>query len=37
MVIHRTLSEFHITVQDVSNELEIFGPDLEEVHGKTVR
>ena len=37
MVIHRTLSDFPITVQDVSNELEIFGPDLAEVRGKTVR
>ena len=37
MVRHRTVSEFPITIQDVSNTLEIFGPDLSGVRGKIVR
>ena len=37
MVRHRNLSYFPVTVQDVSNSLVIFGPDLVGVCGKTVR
>ena len=33
----RTLSECYVTVQELSNALAIFGPDLEGVHGKTMR
>ena len=37
MLSHRTLSEFPITIQDVSNSLTKFGPYLEVVRGKTMR